>query len=284
MQNRYENLTRGTKELPFARYDFTIKQKNFIITQTHFHNEFEIISVKSGELNLLVEGESYILKSGDIAFINPNEYHAVKSAENTVSYTAFVFSKDIITFPAHHFFQNKFTSPVFSGQMKLPTLFTHQNTLYEKLINPIKKLRDKHTAQDPDILYLLLEIFTVFINEDALIKFRNTTTKIPDYIKICIDYIADNCEKNINLAQLSDIVHLSPNYLCTSFKTATGLSPIEHLQVIRIKKATQLLLQTDFSIEEISLKCGFQNVGYFIKIFKNQNAVTPHAFRKKMTL
>lgn len=284
MQKRYENLTRGTKELPFARYDFTVKQNYFVITQTHFHDELEIISVKSGELNLLIEGESHVLKSGDIAFINPQEYHAVKSLENAVTYTAFVFSKDLITFPEHHFFQNKFTSPVFSGQMKLPSHLTPQNPLYKNIKNPIEKLRDKCTAQEHNILYLLLEIFTVFINENALIKFRNTTTKLPDYVKICIDFIAENCEKNINLAQLSELVHLSPNYLCTSFKTATGLTPIEHLQVFRIKKATKLLLQTDQSIEEISLKCGFQNVGYFIKIFKKQNVLTPHAFRKKMTL
>ncbi len=283
MRERYENLTRGTKELPIARYDFKNKPENYTITHTHFHDEFEILSVKSGELNLLIEGKSYILKPNDIAFVNPHEYHAVKSVDSLVTYTAFVFSKDLITFPEHHFFQNAFTTQIFSGKMKLPSIITPESHLYKKLIGPVKKLRDQHTAQDNDILYLLLEIFTVFLNENALIKVGTTSTKIPDYIKTCIDYIAENCENNINLSQLSKLVHLSPNYLCTTFKTATGLTPVEHLQVIRIKKATKLLLQTNFTVEEISLKCGFQNVGYFIKIFKKQNAITPHAFRKKMS-
>lgn len=283
MKNKYENLTRGTNEMPFARYDFKDKQKNYTITHTHFHNELEIISVISGELNVLIEGKSYILKTGDIAFVNPHEYHAVKSVNSIVTYTAFVFSKDLFTFPEHLFFQSKFTTPICSGKMKLPNIITPESPLYEKLITPVIKLRDNYTAQDPEILHLLLEIFTTFIKEDALLKVSTTNTKIPDYVKVCIDYIANNCEKNINLAQLSKLVHLSPNYLCTTFKATTGLTPVEHLQVIRIKKASRLLLETDFSIEEISLKCGFQNVGYFIKIFKKQNAITPHAFRKKMS-
>lgn len=284
MKERYENLTRGTNELPFARYDFTENRKDFVLTQTHFHNEFEIISVKSGELNLLIEGESHILMADDIAFINPYEYHAIKSIECPVSYTAFVFSKELITFPSQHFFQSKFTAPIFSGKVKLHNIITKQNTLHQSIISPVQALRDNHTAQDPQILHLLLEIFTTLLDKNALIKVIEANTKIPDYIKICIDYIAQNCEKDITLAQLSHLVHLSPNYLCTAFKSATGLSPVEHLQVIRIKRATQMLLQTNFSIEEISLKCGFQNVGYFIKVFKKQTTHTPHAYRKKMSI
>lgn len=284
MKTIYENITRGTKEFPFARYDFNVNQKNLILTQTHFHNEFEIISIKSGEATLLLEGESIILHSGDIAFINPNEYHALKSTEKAVEYTAFVFSKELITFPATHFFQTEFTEKIFDEKIKLPNILDKNNSLYPFVSECVKKLRDQYTAADFEVLHLLIEIFTVFIKNKQLIRIKEENKKIPDYVKKCIDYISINCDKNINLTQLSELAHISPNHLCYAFKNATGLTPVEHLQVIRIKKATKLLLETDFSVEEISLKCGFQNVGYFIKIFKKQNSLTPHAFRKQMSV
>lgn len=284
MKSIYENLNRGTKEFPLAKYDFNVNQKNLILTQTHFHNEFEILSVKEGEMNFLHEGESSILKRGDIVFINPNEYHALKTTSGLAVYTAFVFPKELITFPKNHFFQNEFTEKIFSGKAKLPTVLNSGSPLYKKIIDPITKMRDIYDATDPQMLPLLLEIFTHFLKENALTQVSAQNKKFPDYIKLCIDYISENCDKNIKLNDLSDLAHISPNYLCAAFKNTTGLTPIEHLQVIRIKKATRLLLETELSVEEIAQKCGFQNVGYFIKIFKKQNSLTPHAFRKNMAV
>lgn len=284
MNNIYEKETRGTKEFSFARYDFDVSQKNFILTQTHFHNELEIITVKSGEVNLLVEGDSYILKEGDVAFINPNEYHALKTTEKWAQYSAFVFSKELITFPDFHFFQVEFTSKIFGGKVKLPTVLSENDPIYKKVIHPIVKIRDTLSQTNPDILHLLIEVFTAFIKSDALIKIQMPNKKIPDYVKLCIDFIAKNCSANITLTALSDLAHISPNHLCYAFKSTTGLTPIEHLQVIRIKKASFLLLETNYSVEEIAFKCGFQNVGYFIKVFKKQTNQTPHAFRKSMQL
>ncbi|MBE6787343.1 MAG: helix-turn-helix domain-containing protein [Ruminococcaceae bacterium] len=284
MKSIYENLSRGTQEFPFERYDFDVNQENLVLTQTHFHNEFEILAVKKGEITLLLEGESIILKDGDIAFINPNEYHALKTTKGLAVYTAFVFSKELITFPENHFFQTQLTAKIFSGKAKLPTILSQKDSLYQKIKNPILKMRDSYTAKSPMILSLLVELFTIFLENNMLIKVKNQNKKIPDYIKLCIDYISENCEKNISLSDLSTLSHVTPNHLCLAFKNATGLTPIEHLQVIRIKKATRLLLETDFSIEEIAQKCGFQNVGYFIRVFKKQNSLTPHTFRKKMAI
>lgn len=284
MSNMYENIARGTKEFPFARYDFKVNQNNLTLTQTHFHNELEIITVKNGEINLLVEGNSIILKKGEIAFINPDEYHAIKTTNGLAQYSAFVFAKELITFPDSHFFQTEFTSKIFSKKNKIPTVLKRDNKLYPYIVKPIEAIRDEYTCVDRKILHLLIEIFTVFVEHNALIKTKNTTNKIPDYVKLCIDYISKNCDQRITLTQLSNLAHISPNHLCYAFKTTTGLTPIEHLQVIRIKKACSLLLKTDYSIEEIALKCGFQNVGYFIKVFKKQTSLTPHAFRKKMAL
>ena len=284
MNSLYEKSVRGTKEFPFARYNFNIEQKNYILTQTHFHNELEIISVKSGEINLLVEGETFILKGGDIAFINPNEYHALKTLESTTVYSAFVFPKELITFPDVHFFQSEFTSKIFEGKAKLPTTLTPDDYVYSRIIHPLIKIRDEYSPTDLDILHLLIEIFTVFIKRDLLIKIQTPDKKIPDYVKRCIDYISQNYNENITLTLLSKIAHITPNHLCFAFKTTTGLTPIEHLQVIRIKKASSLLLETNYSVEEIAFKCGFQNVGYFIKVFKKQTEQTPHAFRKNMSL
>lgn len=66
------------------------------------------------------------------------------------------------------------------------------------------------------------------------------------------------------------------------FKESTGQIPSNHILMLRIQKAKQLLAESDMPIREISTVCGFDNEFYFSNVFKKQTALAPSVFRKKM--
>ena len=72
---------------------------------------------------------------------------------------------------------------------------------------------------------------------------------------------------------------MSPKYLGSFFKNMTGKTPIEYLNEYRIEKASHMLKYTDMQVTDIAYSCGFSDLSYFIKTFKNIKGITPGKFR-----
>lgn len=95
-----------------------------------------------------------------------------------------------------------------------------------------------------------------------------------------IKYIQDNISSDLNRTELTQIVHLHPDYLSALFHQQTGLSLSEYITSERLKEARRLLLSTDLPVNEIAIRTGFPNISYFSKIFKKETGSTPLKYRK----
>lgn len=86
---------------------------------------------------------------------------------------------------------------------------------------------------------------------------------------------------NLSMNQISDHVNMSAAYLGRLFKQVTGITFIEYLTKFRLKKACQLLLNTDLTVNDISDRVGFTNSSYFYIIFKKNLECTPNQYRRQ---
>lgn len=98
------------------------------------------------------------------------------------------------------------------------------------------------------------------------------------------NYIDKNFSHQLTLAELAQNFHMHPVYMQRKFKKEAGITPAEYLKKVRLSNAKAYLLTTDFTIDEISEMCGFCNTSYFIKVFKNKEALTPSQFRQRALL
>ncbi len=98
-------------------------------------------------------------------------------------------------------------------------------------------------------------------------------------IKRIQEYLSAHYQDNLSLRELSDILHLSYNYLSTTYASITGETLIEFLTNIRMEKAKKLLINTNAKIREISEQVGYNDPKYFIRRFKTQTGVTPKEYR-----
>lgn len=94
-----------------------------------------------------------------------------------------------------------------------------------------------------------------------------------------ISYIRDNLHNKLNLEELAQQHFLSYIQFSRRFKKATGTTPQEYVAGLRLKKAKQLLAETDLSIQKISESCGFSNPYYFSNFFRKHCQLSPSQYR-----
>ena len=93
-------------------------------------------------------------------------------------------------------------------------------------------------------------------------------------------YIADHLHEDLSRGEIAASVYLNSDYLSHLFHEKTGLSLSAYIQQLRMEKAMRLLTQSGESVSSIAAKCGFSNIPYFSKQFKNFTGKTPNEYRK----
>lgn len=68
------------------------------------------------------------------------------------------------------------------------------------------------------------------------------------------------------------------------FRRATGLTPIQYVQQLRVDRSKRLLEQTSLSVEDICWKMGYEDAAFFRRLFKRLTGVTPGTYRKNAAL
>ena len=148
-----------------------------------------------------------------------------------------------------------------------------------------------HYSGRKDYLPQIMELGTAdevrnWFTEKVMSACRNVVNKREersgDIIRTAKKYIEDHFDKDISLDDVSRVVNISPYYFSKVFKEASGLNFIEYLTNIRIEKAKDLLENSNLSIKEICVSCGYTDPNYFSRSFKKNVGVTPTEYKEKL--
>jgi AraC-like DNA-binding protein len=112
-------------------------------------------------------------------------------------------------------------------------------------------------------------------------KKAGTNLRTMNYMREAIQYINTKYCESIMVQQIADHCGVDRAYLSKIFKYATGNTLQEYLIQFRIKRAKQLLKDTDLSVKYISYSVGYNDPFTFSKVFKKQEGVSPSVWRKK---
>ncbi|OON86700.1 hypothetical protein BXO88_06830 [Oribacterium sp. C9] len=99
-------------------------------------------------------------------------------------------------------------------------------------------------------------------------------------ISNAIFYLNNNFRNEISLDDITRKFAMSKSCFMSGFKSETGMTPMNYLRSVRIKKACTLLSGTGKSIQEISESVGIPDSNYFVKQFRKETGMTPTDYRK----
>lgn len=94
-------------------------------------------------------------------------------------------------------------------------------------------------------------------------------------------YIEQNFRQRISLDEIAESLHANRSYLSRLYKSKSGVNLFDAILCKRIEAAKEYLLHTDMKTYEISEAVGFEDAGYFSRVFKRQVGISPKEYRKK---
>lgn len=256
------------------REDFRIYIKELDREEKHAHREIEIDYILYGAVELLLSGDSFHMKKGDIILINSNKLHWWQHAEDCLICRILISDRMIKKTLGRHsasFWCNSVTN----SAKDVDRLRVVLNSLIKKYRAVGKRGSFSLECQK----YLLLESLT----ENFLVETREVGRGVEDQrIQKALEYINEHYAEHMSLAEIAETLYLSEPYLSRLFKSMAGMNFRDYLSRIRLNNAVENLLYTGKSITDISMECGFENPSSFNKLFKKNYKCSPSEYKKQI--
>lgn len=268
-------------------YDFVPGEK----TQLHTHDYIELAYIVEGEFKQNILGKTIIFKSGEFCLIDKNCLHQ-DYLDNSPAIVLFLgIANDMFAeIMNENVTTEKIISFLQSALLKQKNLqqylhFKPTNNKNSEIETCLTQLLGELIQQKIGAHYickgLLLRIFRILSTdyEFSLSKEQRKTMnwlvfqEIVDYIKIHYS--------TITIQDLVDVFHFQADYFNRLIKAKTGLTYSAYVQQIRLEKAEYLLIHTNKTIEKIMHEVGYQNKGYFYKLFQEKFSTTPSKYKKQ---
>lgn len=259
-------------------------------TQMHTHEYLELAYVVSGTFHQNIHGRDITFQKGDLCLIDKNCLHQdyLNAEPASIIFIGIV----------NEIFDSIINSQIADEQILsfLQTALLKQKNLWQYLhFRPISSDNNKMEGYFIDLLTelinydnaskyichgLLMRIFHL-LSTNYDISLSTEMQKKMNWLifEDITSYIKDNYQ-NISIKELANKFHFQEDYFNRLLKSTVGVTYSKYLQEIRINEAIKLLLNTNLTIEEISIKVGYQNKGYFYKLFKEKTKMTPSEYRK----
>lgn len=126
------------------------------------------------------------------------------------------------------------------------------------------------------LIDLYLAAINQYISENGRCQHRH-------YINRAKAFIEKNITTTFTLEDVANDIFISPTYLSTLFNNLTGSTYSSYVTSARVDLAKRLLISSDLSINDIAVKCGFNQASYFATAFKKAVGITPKQFRVSMS-
>lgn len=258
--------------------------------KAHIHDALEILFIESGSYQILVNGHEFEGCPGDVFLFRANAIHSIYSGDTQVNqyYVLKVKSSMLMELSSEKnavSYMLRFVVSDESGKIRWTGNDLEQGTLRTAFMQLVNALDGDCPCKDillkictGQVLYALL---CDILRQEKIQKrsgFANDSAAAQVYK--AIRHINRNPGTALDARQLSQMVNLSYSYFSRCFKKITGKSFKEYLNEVRINRAEHLLLTTNLSVTQVALECGYNNVSYFIAVYKELKKKTPLSNRK----
>lgn len=292
------------KRIPGLRVSEAVRHHRFIMRSRHVHETIELHFNLEGQRLMFVDRETYSLSPHSAIVVNHNLIHRTSTAPGfPPDHHNFILQLDRSRFDqilrvaglrGFDDFGERFNGvATFNDsewQLILSVISEFKAMCEEDKMGAAVSMEDAHA-----FLYLqALELASIFAkarrrllqaeleaNQKAV---PETVVKTGVHQKVheVALYLQTHIHESVSLEELAQRFFMSRSYLTRSFRNVTGFSVVEYMTYIRIQKAQQLLRESDRSITEIADLCGFGNITYFEKVFKEATGQTPVQYRKNV--
>ncbi len=278
-----ELLEHGSLFFPIACY-----ADNLMVDSVpwHWHDEFEYAIAWAGEPVFYVEKTCVQLQPGDAIFINAGVLHAADSlvATKTDLHSA-VFHPRLISASQDTVFWEKLVAPLLKDSAFRYVVLKADTPWQQKVLEEFHAAWNT-VADEPDDyenmvrFHLSSALRLLVCNSPILSQPLSEQERIDaQRMRIMLEYIHENYTDELTIQKIAQTANVSESVCLRCFHQIMGNTPIQYIKKLRLEKAAQMLRSTSMTAKEVALTCGFNDVSYFTKAFKEKTGYTPKAYQ-----
>ena len=253
----------------------------------HCHTELELILVRESQGYRIVGDNIQSLQAGDLVLLGPNLPHAYQHTDRFSSRR-----------PLAHCVLLQFEERLWSGLLELPAMDGVRRLLRRAAhgLHIADPTRRQVAAMLTEMLRLRgprrIAVFLALL--DALAQSRSCRTiaspgfgvSLTSYEqerigRVC-RFIDDNYHRPLRIGEVAKAAHMSEGAFSRFFRSHMGRTFPAFVNDLRIGRACRLLGETEMSVTEIALSCGYRNLSNFNRQFQQLKKISPREFRRRM--
>ncbi|HEY3378654.1 MAG TPA: helix-turn-helix domain-containing protein [Armatimonadota bacterium] len=271
---------------PYSMGRVVLSHEDFPV---HGHNCLELCLILGGQGFHHADGAEYPLVAGDVFVIKEQHIHGFKNTQR-LEMVNIMFQRELLadtcaylpSLPGYHMLFD--LEPAFRQRHHFSSHLRLDGTALTLVERLLPQMEEEYHRQASGYESMLVGLFIQL----AVLLSRHYAhiTAAPSRALLQVDKAISVLEseytQRITLEQLAEVTLCSVNSLLRLFKQATGMTPMDYLLRVRLRKASALLTSSDLSITSIANQVGFSDGNYFTRQFKQQTGWTPLAYRRNL--
>nr|WP_296483675.1 AraC family transcriptional regulator [uncultured Acetatifactor sp.] len=263
-----------------------IRENEFSMANRHFHDTYELYYLLEGERYYFIDKETYRVGAGDVVLVKPNQIHKTSMAKSSYhnrmllqikgeAFNSFLKGNGFLTL-----------GELYDRNMQIISLKKRDADAVKTMILQImEEIREKKKEYELMVKVKLLELLVLLARyrKNMLPDSKEQTAQTAKHQKVheVADYLQTHPDTKECLEELAGRFYISKSYLSRIFKEVTGFGVNEYTNIVRVKKAQNLLIYGEYSVTEISELLGFESITYFERVFKKYTLYTPLRYRRE---
>ena len=252
----------------------------------HWHATLEINICASGVLKTSTQRGEYIVREGDGVLVNANVLHRNEAYEGApgVRVQTHMFDRSLVA--AAELPQRRYVAPVVECTLldALP-LFrenAEHRAVLEALDRAFEAADEEKDGYELEICGLLNRAWQgVYALALPVIGARQPLPRMETArLKQMLGFIREHYAEDISPADVAASAGVCERECFRCFRQELGTTPLATLTDFRLRRAAELLRETDRSVSDIAAACGFANSSYFGKVFRSRMNLSPLAYRR----
>ncbi|MCH5161681.1 MAG: AraC family transcriptional regulator [Clostridiales bacterium] len=231
----------------------------------HWHDECELIFVERGKMTVFTSGKNYDMSQGNAMFFDSRSLHQMTSVDESTLLLVMVFDRSII---------NEFAVDI---TLASPFIECGEavSDAYRIILDELKNKQSMYNiVTSGTIANLMVKLF-----RSLPTAHKKPVDGIDDKFANLLCEIESNAEY-YTLDDAAKFMNMNASYLSRMFSEKTGVHLIYYINCMRIQKAIKLIKTGNYSMTEISARCGFGTIRNFNDIFKKYTGYAPSALPK----
>lgn len=258
-----------------------------------------LIFIMEGHCGLSLNGNSYMLNTGDIFFIPANQSYTRYALDNQIcSMIYFHFSLDsppVLESPERlrkefYSFRSQL-SPIHQDNQTAFYLKIHNQNCPQPLLSLANESKDlfakrifpKYSILNANLMQILSQLSRLVFSEMSTLNLENNASAFPPKLSDAVLFMEDHITSPLSLSELCAHCGISKSQLNRYFKIYTESTAMDYFIHLRLSRAKQLFLTMPWlSVKEVSGQMGYDDPQYFSRIFHQHFQESPSHYRERV--